>query len=127
MTALGAAAAPFGYTLAVWGSGEMLTHFRGPPRPAEVLLFVAGAVAAFALLTVAAQGALRRHPVVPPGPATVTAGALNAFALGLSVGAATLIALIPAAVAWPLASFTATAIYLLVMSLQLAAAVRLRR
>lgn len=48
--AVAASAAPYGYTLTIWTSGAVLSHARGIPSAVEALLFLAGAVAAFALV-----------------------------------------------------------------------------
>jgi hypothetical protein len=50
----------------------------------------------------------------------LVAGILHWFAVGAAVGAAALVALIPGWVAWPLASLSATLMYLIGASAQLA-------
>ncbi len=120
-------AAPYGYTITVWSSGALLMHYRHAPSVWEVFLFVAGAVAAFACLWLVGRGAIEGAQPFSQGSARVLAGALDIFAVGLAVGAATLIAMIPAWIAWPMASFVATTLYLVTASVQLAAAQRRER
>jgi hypothetical protein len=117
-----ASAAPYGYTLTVWTSGAVLSHARGIPSAAEALLFLSGAVAAYAFIAaVALRGSQER---LVPEPATAAVwGGLHLFAVGLAIGAAAVIAhLVHNVAAWPLVGFFATALYLIVSSGQLAIA-----
>lgn len=43
----------YGYTLTVWGSGALLMHVRGQPKPLDVFLFVMTASAAFVICALA--------------------------------------------------------------------------
>lgn len=117
-TVLRGSALPYGYTVTVWTSGIMLVRHRGLPSTAEVFLFMAGAVVAYAAL----GGLVRAVRGVPfdPGPGVLRrTGMLHLIAVGGALGAATLVALIPSAVAWPLGSFAATATYLGLATLEL--------
>ena len=86
-----ASAAPYGYTLTVWTSGAVLSHARGIPSAAQALLFLAGAVAAYALIAGVAVGGSRQRLVPEPAHAAVWGG-LHLFSVGLAIGAATLVA-----------------------------------
>lgn len=119
---MSASAAPYGYTLTVWSTGALLIHFRHLPKVWEIFLFIAGAVVAFATLWLAGRATIERSQPIERSQAHALTGAIDLFAVGLAVGAAALIAMIPAWVAWPLDSFAATAVYLAVASLQLALA-----
>ena len=119
---IAASAAPYGYTLTVWTSGAVLSHARGIPSAVEALLFLGGAVAAYALVAaVALRGSQER---LVPEPATAAVwGGLHLFAVSLAIGATTVIAhLVHNVAAWPLVGFLATALYLTVSSGQLAIA-----
>ena len=119
---IAASAAPYGYTLTIWTSGAVLSHARGIPSAAEALLFLGGAVAGYALVAaVALRGSEER---LVPEPATAAVwGGLHLFAVGMAIGAATVIAhLVHNVAAWPLVGFLATALYLTVSSGQLAIA-----
>lgn len=48
----------YGYTLVIWGGGAMLIHWYGTPNITQVGLYVGGAPAAMAMLTVAVFGGL---------------------------------------------------------------------
>jgi len=119
-TIVSASAAPYGYTLTIWSTGALLLHFRGPPHVWEVFAFVAGAIAAFAGLWMIGRGAIERSDPIPQGPERAFAGVLDLFAVGFALGAAALLAMIASWCAWPLASLGATAVYVIIASVQLA-------
>ena len=122
-----ASAAPYGYTLTVWTSGAVLSHARGIPSAALALLFLAGAVAAYALIAGVAAGGSQQRLVPEPAHAAVWGG-LHLFSAGLAIGAATLVAhYVTDAAAWPLGGFLATACYLTASASQLAVADAARR
>jgi hypothetical protein len=115
-------AAPCGYTLTVWTSGAVLSHARGIPSAGAALLFLGGAVAAYALV---AAPAVRGSPerLVPEPALAAVWGGLHLFAVGLAIGAASLTAhLVHNVAAWPLVGFLSTALYLVVSAGQLAIA-----
>ncbi len=117
-----ASAAPYGYTLTVWTSGAVLTHAHGVPSASEALLFLLGAVAAYATVGLLAFAGSHETTIVHP-PRAVVWGALHLFSVGLAIGAAYLVArLATSVVAWPVGGFVATAIYLTGSPLQLAVA-----
>jgi hypothetical protein len=115
-----ASAAPYGYTVSLWSSGALLIHFRGTPNVGDVFLFAAGALAGFGLLGLFAHGSLKSNEALGSGPERVLAGILHWVSVGLAVGAVALLAQIPSWVAWPLGSFTATVLYLLLATAELA-------
>ena len=49
-TVISTSAVPYGYTLAIWGSGAVLVRSLGAPTTAEAFLFAAGAIAGFYLV-----------------------------------------------------------------------------
>jgi hypothetical protein len=117
-----ASAAPYGYTLTIWTSGAVLSHARGIPTSADALLFLVGAVAAYALVGGVAFGGFSEQ--LAPEPArSVMWGGLHLFSVGLAIGAATLVAhIVQGTAAWPLGAFLVTALYLLASASQLAVA-----
>jgi hypothetical protein len=126
-TLVSTTAAPYGYTVAVWSSGSLLIHIHHTPDIGEVFLFAAGALAGFGLLGILARGSASRGAQLDHPPDRVLSGVLNWFAVGIAIGAAALLAQIHCWVAWPLASFMATTLYLLGASLQLALVSRRQR
>lgn len=125
--AVAATAAPYGYTLTVWTSGAVLSHARGIPSAAQALLFLAGAVAAYALVAGVTAGWSQQRLVPEPEHAAVWGG-LHLLSVGLAIGAAALVArYVTDTGAWPLGGFLATACYLIVSAGQLAIADVARR
>ena len=125
-TIVAASAAPYGYTISIWSSGAVLMHSHGTPSVADVFAFLAGALTGFGLMGLLAQGGLTRGEANEPAPDRVLAGAMHWLVAGAAVGAAALVARIGGWEAWPLAAFTATAIYILGASVQLALVTRRR-
>ncbi len=120
--AVGQTAGAYGYTLAIWCTGAMLTHFHGLPSPGDVALFVGGAVTAFALVELGAvRGSLSRSEAAPTR-AVWLAGAVNGLSAGAAVAAAygLSIAIGVGHLAWPVTAFAASTIYFLVLGLQVA-------
>jgi len=121
-TMVSSSAAPYGYTLTIWSSGALLIHFRHSPAVWEVFLFLTGAVAAFAGLWLLGRGTIEHAKPVSHQSSRAMAGALDLFAIGVAVGAATLLSMIHSWEAWPLTSLGATALYMIAGSIQLAVA-----
>jgi hypothetical protein len=117
--AVGSSAGPYGYTLTVWTTGAVLIHARGIPTTIEALLFMAGAVAGFAFVGAFAfktHLAVRAKTVSHP----VLWGSFHFIPVGASIGAAVVVAhFVHGTKAWPLAGFTATAIYLTFVAAQI--------
>lgn len=123
-SAVGSSAAPYGYTLAIWTSGSVVTHTRGTPDTVDALVFMAGAVLAFALVSVLAFGSLRPGSVPQQSPPAVL-GSFHFVSVGFAIGVATLVAhTVQSFIVWPLASFSTTVIYMLVLAGEVALANR---
>jgi hypothetical protein len=108
------ASIPYGYTLSVWCTGEILTSLRGSPSPALAIAFVGGAAAAFALLRWVAREV---QPDVTPGrgsetPRLAAAIATQIAAIGAVIGCVTLLGHVRSGLDWSLAGFVLTAVYL---------------
>ncbi len=112
--ALHGASLPYGYTVTIWASGQVLIDSHGKPGVASALGVALGAAAAFGMLKLSGRG-------VEPGTSAsqlaadrnaVRTGAIHVAAIAAAVGAVALIALIPTAVVWPLGALTATGMYL---------------
>lgn len=113
-------AAAYGYALSTTTTAAILTSVRGKPHPAELFLFIAGALTGFAALEIGllATGSDGQNSE-DGGQAFPFAGVLNCFsvpaALGASIGLAHLLHGI---IAWLVAPLAATAIYLAVVGIQ---------
>lgn len=124
-TVLRGSAVPYGYTLTVLSSHSIVSHSHGPPSVFDILLFVAGAIAAFAMLGLVAERLAPPEPLELGHADLIRVGVIHIVAIGLAFGASALIALIPGIAAWPLAAFAATTLYLFVASLEIILARRL--
>ena len=112
---LGSSAAPYGYTLATWTTGAVLTHARGIPDALAALSFMFGAVLGFAFVGALAFGGVASHFDRDHGETPLVWGSFHFFSVGLAIGVAVLVThYVESFIAWPLASFLATTTYLLV-------------
>jgi hypothetical protein len=117
-TVLRGSALPYGYTVTLWSTGAVTLGRHGPPGVGYVFLFAAGAIVAFA--AVALLGRLGASEALDTRPGDLLAtGVTHVAGVGAGIGAAALIAKLSGGVAWPLASFAATVVYLLLASLEL--------
>ncbi len=114
-TTVGSSAAPYGYTLAVWTTGAVVTHARGLPDTLAALLFMVGAVLGFAFVGALAFGGVAKHFDQDEDDTPLVWGSFHFFSVGLAIGVAALVAYyVESFVAWPLAAFLSTITYLLV-------------
>ena len=112
---LGSSASAYGYTLTIWSSGAMLSHFYGSPSPPKVFSFLGGAVLAFALIGALAFGGVTKRFGGGSGHVELW-GSFHLFSGGLAVGAAWLVGTFASSfLGWPLGAFVATAVYLSVV------------
>lgn len=121
-TAVGSSAAPYGYTLATWTTGAVLTHAYGIPTAVEALLFMSGAVLAFAAVGAAAFGDVNARFAHSPKQAALW-GSFHFLSVGGAIGSAAFLTfwLNPTA-GWLLAPFASTVAYLLVLGVQFSVA-----
>jgi hypothetical protein len=123
-TVVAASGVPYGYTLAIWGSGALLLRSLGAPTAAEAFIFAAGASAGFYLV----DQLLGLLASATPGPVSpinryedrVLAGTFDWIAVGTALGAVSLLDGIHGWLPWLVGPFAATVLYLLIASAQLA-------
>jgi hypothetical protein len=121
-TAVGSSAGPYGYTLATWTTGAVLTHAYGIPTALEALLFMSGAVLAFAMVGAAAFGGVNARFAHSPRRAALW-GSFHFLSVGTAIGAAAFLTyLFTGPAGWLLAPFASTVTYLLVLGVQFSAA-----
>ncbi|MBD0282238.1 MAG: hypothetical protein ICV69_08605 [Thermoleophilaceae bacterium] len=117
--AVATSAAPYGYTLTVWTSGAVTMHARGIPSALEALLFLAGAVAGFAVVGAAAHGSPAQVLRASPDARVRLWGGFHLPSVGAAIAAVALASeLIHDSLAWPVVGFLATGIYLLAIAAQ---------
>ncbi len=127
-TTLRRMAAAYGYTLATATSLTMMLSVHGRPHEGDLFLFVAGGTAAFALiesvmLLLGHSGGRQESERALP-----FAGALNMASAAAALGAATGVAHgVGSRVAWLLVPMASTAVFLLVVALQVTIVDLLRR
>jgi hypothetical protein len=111
--ALEGAGLPYGYTLTIWGGGQVMIVEYGKPSVAAVFGVVLGAAAAFGALKLRSYGISSQ--VSPSQLASdqhaLRTGVIHVATIAAAVGAVALIALIDAWVVWPLGGFAATLVY----------------
>lgn len=116
-TALTATALPYGYSLAVWSSGELVSHAHRPPNTVDVILFVAGAAAGFGLLRLSVGDIEEQAAGIGRGH-VIRAGTIHVVGIMGATGAAAAIAQVSVPAAWALVSFCSTIVYLGVVAVE---------
>jgi hypothetical protein len=112
--ALHGAGLPYGYTVTVWASGQMLIVHHGTPGTAAVFAYAGGAALAYGLLRLSTNGASSEIDAseLAADEHLVRNGAIHIASIAAAIGAVTLLALVPTAVVWPLGGLCATVVYL---------------
>ena len=112
--ATSSAALPYGFTLAIWTAGAVVSHERGIPTAVYAFLFMFGAVTAFVLVSLIAYGDINATLATPTGRLHLWQG-FHVFAVGLSITGVWIVAgTVRNDLAWPLAGFVVVAAFLLV-------------
>jgi len=120
-------AAAYGYTLSTAATLGVLSETAGSPDTARLFLFAIGGVVAFVLLE-ALLALLGTPAPQPPEQAIPFAGALNAASVCAALGMAVLIAhLVRSSPAWFLAQMSTTAIYMLIVAVEVTVAEAIQR
>ncbi len=113
-TVLDRAGIPFGYTVTLWTSGQVLISLRGTPRGSLLPAFAGGAALGYVVLAFA-FGARQETPTdIESLGAGRRLGMLlvQVAAIAVAVGVVALVGEAPAAIAWPAGGFAATTLYL---------------
>ncbi|HEX3957675.1 MAG TPA: hypothetical protein VHZ03_13750 [Trebonia sp.] len=121
-------AAAYGYTLSTSATLSLLTEMTGKPDALKLFLFALGGVIAFVLLE-AVLAALRTSAQQQPLEHAIPfAGALNAASVCAALGMAVLIVhFVRSSLAWFIAQMGTTAIYMLVVAVELTVAAAVQR
>ncbi len=119
---------PYGYSLTVWGTGTVGIDELGKPGVGQVLLLVAGAVAAFVLVEAFAYGSLRPQRARAPEPTRALWGNAHWLAAGGAIVLAWAVdRILGTGVAWALGGFAATAAFRLLHAVECMFAARAER
>jgi hypothetical protein len=85
-SAVRAAALPYGFTVTMWSSGQVLIHFHGTPSLGLVALFAAGALLGFGVLRIAtAEAGAPPAGNLAGGPSWVRGGGIQALAVAVTL------------------------------------------
>lgn len=134
---LRAAVVPYGYTVTIWATGAYLIRDQAEPGAVfgHALMFIFGALLAFALLATLSQRR-RAHaapapdeplPIHPDSSHPIMLSGLHILAAGIAFGAGALVKIGFGELAWFLTPFTVTVLYLALSSLELAMAIEMHR
>ncbi len=108
--ALERAGLPYGYTITIWSSGQVLIDAHGIPSAWLVPSYALGALCGFGALKLASRRR-RPRPVGSTGSA-LPAWVLQAGTIAAALGAVALVGRIDSGVVWLLGGFVATSVYL---------------
>jgi predicted MFS family arabinose efflux permease len=121
-------AAAYGYTLSTAATVAVLGETAGKPDTGRLFLFALGGVTAFVLLEGVVGALGKPAPQRPDQAAIPFAGALNAASVCAALGMAVLVAhLVRSPIAWFLAQLGTTAIYMLVVAVEVTVAAAVQR
>jgi len=121
-------AAAYGYTLSTAATLTVLNEMAGKASAGKLFLFAIGGVVAFVLLEVLLVGLGKPAPQPPEQHAIPFAGALHAASVCAALGMAILIArCVGSSLAWFLGQLSTTAIYMLVVAVEVAVAAAIQQ
>jgi hypothetical protein len=104
---------PYGYTVSIWTSGQVLIISRGTPPVLLLPTFAGGAALGYLLLAaLIGRSSDGRQPVTRGGLRAASAVATQLAAIMVAIAAVALVAEAPEGVAWPVGGFVATTVYL---------------
>ena len=112
--------AAYGYSVTITASFGLLSVAAGTPTAPEIFAFAGGAVLAFAAVEAWVSGGFRHGLRDEPSEVKALGGSISVFSVGMALLAALSAgSLIGGFLAWPLGSFLATLLYLLLFALEI--------
>jgi len=112
-SAVDRAGVPYGYTVTIWTSGQVLIISRGTPPTLLLPAFAGGAALGYlSLATLIGRSGDGREPVARGGLRVASDVAMQLAAIMVAIGAVALVGEAPDGVAWPAGGFVATIVYL---------------
>jgi hypothetical protein len=109
--ALDRASLPYGYTVTIWSSGQVLIDLRGTPSAWLAPSYALGALCGFGLLKLVAWRA-RPRGAVRVARSGGLAWVVQFVTIAASVGVVALVGRIHAGLVWAVGGFLATTVYL---------------
>jgi hypothetical protein len=128
-SAVDTAALPYGYTVSMWSSGQVLIHFHGTPSLGLVALFAGGALVGFAFLRTAIAGRdAQPARQLTGGPRWARGGGIQALAVAVTLATVAVAgSLLTPALSWAAGGLATVVCYLGVTSLEYAFQARAAR
>lgn len=115
----------YGYSVAITATFGVLDRLVGRATVVEIFLFIAGASAAFALLNLVVTRGFQQRVAREPPLVVALATSLGVFSVSGGVGVAALLGwLVGGWIAWLVAPFAATVVYLVTSASEMAIARR---
>ena len=112
-SAVDRAGVPYGYTVTIWTSGQVLIIARGTPPAVLLPAFAGGAALGYlALAALIGRSGDGREPVTRLSLRVASAIAAQVATIMVAIGSVALVSEAPAGVAWPAGGFLATTVYL---------------
>ncbi|HEY5332326.1 MAG TPA: hypothetical protein VIJ21_02180 [Solirubrobacterales bacterium] len=116
---IAATAAPYGYTLTIWTTAAIVSDAAGPPDGLKAVLFLGGALLAFASIGTVAHGRVDAVLSADRSREVRLWGALHIPAIGLAIAETTaIVAFVNGPSAFPLTGFAVTFTYVAVIAAQ---------
>jgi hypothetical protein len=119
-------ASAYGYSVTITTTFAVSQALVGSPTVGQIFLFLFGAVVAFGVVELLATRGFTERMRVEPGDVIAFGGMFSFVSCGLALGVAALGAeLIGSGLAWPVTSFAATVVLLVLSGVELAVAERI--
>jgi hypothetical protein len=115
------ASLPYGYTVTMWCSGQVLIHFHGTPGLGLVALFAGGALTGFGLLQSLGRGDAGADLQLGAAPTWTRGGGIQLLAVAATLVIVAAVGwLLPPALSWALGGMATVVGYLGVIGLEYA-------
>lgn len=121
-------ASAYGFSVTITTTMALTTSALGMPAALEIATFAGGAVAAFGVVELVVSRGYTYGLEDEPGDVKELGSSFSIFSVGVAIACAYAVGwLLKSFFAWPLASFVATLVYLLLFGVELSLAHRLQR
>lgn len=115
----------YGYSIVATADFAVLSKLTSSPTLGEIYLFIVGAVLAFAMIEAIGTRMFTRDLPDEPSRVVALGSAIGIVSISAAVGVAIGVGkLLPSSAAWPIGAFASSAVYLLVVAVEMALAER---